>query len=213
MNFYNISDYLKEYLETIHKFKLNDNLTLDNIIFKNDNFGSMEQNVYTKEEKDKIINELSKKDYIKEQFLLIPYITGYSELFLLLYKNGPENYMNKYIPIDKQNDEYLNSLKKLYDYKEFIRIMFNLLNPSNKTTYKYFYTDHKFSNEYKFIFNYIIEEFLKFHNISNLLDDTDKNILIKNMSFIEINSILNIINQDKNKNLLNKILTEFTNLK
>ena len=57
--------------------------------------------------------------------------------------------------------------------------MFNLLNPSNKTTYNDFYTDYKLSIKYEFIFNYIIEDFFKFHNILNLLDDSDKNNLIK----------------------------------
>ena len=83
----------------------------------------MKQNVYTKENKDKLINELYEKDYIKNQFLIIPYIIGYSELFLLLYINRPENYMNKYIPIDKRDDEYLNSLKNymiIKNYKDYI---------------------------------------------------------------------------------------------
>ena len=83
----------------------------------------MKQNVYTKENKDKLINELYEKDYIKNQFLIITYITGYSELFLLLYRNGPEKYMNKYIPIDKRDDEYLNSLKNymiIKNYKDYI---------------------------------------------------------------------------------------------
>lgn len=215
MSEYSVSEYLRNYLETIHRFNPNDRIIIDNIIFKDNNYGSIDKAMSIEEDKKKISKDFFENASAQEPLPYFRHIDGYSKLFLLLYSLGPEKYMNDYVPKIRKNEEHLNSLKKLYNYKEFMRIMFGLLNPTNKYSCGYD-SYHSFSNEYKYLFYYIIDEFLKYHNIVNVLDvipyGSCNNDLFDNLSVNKFNSMIKIINENKNKSLLNNLLVEFTNL-
>ena len=220
MSIYNISNYLNKYLDNIQKFNLNDRSVLDYIVFKNNDFGTMDTVINTKEDYHNKMNEYYNTASIQEPLPYISYINGYSELFILLYRNGPDEYFKKYVPEEKRNEEYLNSLKKLYEYKEFIRIFFNLLNPTNKNKntkpneYNYIhYIKHDFSIEYKYLFNHIINHFLKYNNIYNLKDNTDKNEIFNYLSINKYKLLKQKINEEYNKDLLNKLINELISIK
>ena len=189
MSLYNVTKLFVSYLTYFNLYNINLS-KVSEIVMK----GANNINNVSIIRDKKIMNDYYNSSYAQDPFPNVCSINGfYGNLFLLLEEIKPEEYFNEYAPKKQRNEAYLNSLIKLNNFRGFRLILFNLLQSC------------LYCDESTYIFVNIIEHFLKYNKIDNLINDDYKNEL-NNRLLTRKGIDLSYLDKEQNDDLNNLII-------